>query len=219
MMANVQHSALTSADCHEPKHISGTTVADAGKIITPAATAGTSELRKLKVSEIDATSAGQSTWSGWQHYVDNAGTQAITGSASVVTINGLGTGTDKETYDPADASDYWNTSTNKFLPTTLGDSYVLRFNFVVNFTGGTGSLWYDVTLEVATLGVIWGQTFVVPKGTGVDQYGSVVVPIFAGATMLSQGAQIKVAAGSGGGAPTLDLKSKELLIVRTHKGS
>ena len=53
-MANVQHAGLVSAECHEPKLITDTLITDTGKVITPSGTlAGTSELRKLKFSEID----------------------------------------------------------------------------------------------------------------------------------------------------------------------
>ena len=53
-MADVQHKDLATADCHEPKLISATTTGDAGKVLTPSSTvAGTSQLRKLKPSELD----------------------------------------------------------------------------------------------------------------------------------------------------------------------
>lgn len=52
-----QHSAILSADCHEPKHITNATTADAGKVITPSsATNGISVLRKIASTELsDAT--------------------------------------------------------------------------------------------------------------------------------------------------------------------
>jgi len=45
------HNTLTSAQVHEPKHITDTTTADAGKVITPAG-GGTSELRFLTPEEV-----------------------------------------------------------------------------------------------------------------------------------------------------------------------
>lgn len=51
-MADIQHKDIPSADCHEPKHMGTATVADAGKVLTPSAVAGVSELRKLSLSEL-----------------------------------------------------------------------------------------------------------------------------------------------------------------------
>ncbi len=60
-MADIQHSALQSADCHEPKGITDLIggAADAGKVIL-ATGIGTSEIRRLSFSELD-TSGGGST--------------------------------------------------------------------------------------------------------------------------------------------------------------
>jgi len=50
----ILHTALTSAQVHEPKHITGATTADAGKVITPSESAsGASVLRKLTEADID----------------------------------------------------------------------------------------------------------------------------------------------------------------------
>lgn len=50
----IQHIALTSAQVHEPKHVTSATTADAGKVITPSdSAAGTSVLRRLTQSEVD----------------------------------------------------------------------------------------------------------------------------------------------------------------------
>jgi len=50
-MANVEHRTMVSADVHEPKHISDSTAADAGKVITPLS-GGSSELRNLTPAEV-----------------------------------------------------------------------------------------------------------------------------------------------------------------------
>lgn len=50
-MANVEHRDMVSADVHEPKGISDSTAADAGKVITPLS-GGTSELRNLTPAEV-----------------------------------------------------------------------------------------------------------------------------------------------------------------------
>lgn len=48
------HSAMTGSELHQDRLISTATTGDAGKVTTPSAvTAGTGELRKLKVLELD----------------------------------------------------------------------------------------------------------------------------------------------------------------------
>lgn len=50
----ILHTALTTAQVHEPKHITSSTTADTGKVITPSDSAsGTSVLRKLTEEDID----------------------------------------------------------------------------------------------------------------------------------------------------------------------
>lgn len=52
-MAEVQHRDIQTAECHEPKHFTSAVAADAGKVLTPSASVpGTSELRKLSLSEL-----------------------------------------------------------------------------------------------------------------------------------------------------------------------
>jgi hypothetical protein len=47
------HKTILNAEAHEPKHITDTTTADAGKVITPSSiTGGESELRNLNSSEV-----------------------------------------------------------------------------------------------------------------------------------------------------------------------
>lgn len=50
----ILHNQIQHAECHEPRHITTSGAVDAGKVITPsAASPGTSELRKLKPSELN----------------------------------------------------------------------------------------------------------------------------------------------------------------------
>lgn len=56
---SIQHAAIQSADCHEPKHISTAAVMDAGKVITPDhTTPGTSVIRQLDLSELTVLFTG-----------------------------------------------------------------------------------------------------------------------------------------------------------------
>lgn len=51
-----EHRTLVSADVHEPKHMTDSTGADAGKVITPLGS-GTSELRRLTPDEVGVVKA------------------------------------------------------------------------------------------------------------------------------------------------------------------
>lgn len=52
----VDHVDLPEAQLHEPKNLISATSSDAGKVLTPSSTDGESELRKLKVTELNSES-------------------------------------------------------------------------------------------------------------------------------------------------------------------
>lgn len=65
----ILHTAIQSADCHEPKHITSAVIADAGKVITPSSgTNGVSVLRKLTPADIE----------GYEVPVDESTAQTLT---------------------------------------------------------------------------------------------------------------------------------------------
>lgn len=221
-MPNVQHSSLASADCHEPKHVSGTTVADAGKVITPAATAGTSELRKLRADEI-SEGTGKIPFQGFQYWEDNtAGQTGLTGTtyagADILTIDGLGSQT-TSSYEPTGASNWWNTSTNKITPEGEGDSYIIRLDFDIALTGGTGTLFYTVALDIGgSIGVVYQTSEVIPKATSF--VCRTVMPIFVGSTFVANGGAIKIWVDGSSSAPSsYDVTNKGILIERVSRGS
>ena len=78
------HRTLVSADVHEPKHISDSTSADAGKVITPLS-GGTSELRYLTPQEV-----------GINYYYGEIEADNITATISMTAA------TDPTLHDPAD---------------------------------------------------------------------------------------------------------------------
>ena len=56
-----EHDVTQSADCHEPLGITISTTADTGKVMTPSGSvSGTSELRKIKATELDTTGGTES---------------------------------------------------------------------------------------------------------------------------------------------------------------
>lgn len=78
-----EHRTLVSADVHEPKHITNTTGADAGKVITPLG-GGASELRRLSSLELSDTATLVRTTDNNKAYGE-AGIDANLGSPIAVT--------------------------------------------------------------------------------------------------------------------------------------
>ena len=105
-MPNIEHSAITDPDIHEPK---GATTADAGQIYV-------------------ADGANSGAWSylpfGWGYYQDDSAAQTFNTTAAKVTINASGTDTE-ESYLPRairGSDNLWDTATNKIDPIALGDA-------------------------------------------------------------------------------------------------
>jgi len=74
-MADVEHSTIASANCHEPKHISTASTSDTGKVITPSSTtSGESELRQLNLDDFDHSNCHHISI----HIIANSSADAIT---------------------------------------------------------------------------------------------------------------------------------------------
>lgn len=219
-MPDVEHSTLASADCHEPKHISGATASDAGKVITPSSTAGVSELRKLKLIDLDLSGTQADPISGWQYWADNSAGQSGLTARTKLLIDGLASDSNT-TYKPQNASNWWNTSTNLITPDAQGDAYDMRVEFTINFSAGTGTLYYTVDLDINSGGgglIVASQDFVVPKGTGVNVACIVSWPVFVGSTFIANGGAIYVTPG-GGGTPTCTITNAAIYLAKTHRAA
>lgn len=135
-MAQVQHKDMLSASVHEPKHITGSTAADAGKVITPLS-GGTSELRKLTPAEV-----------GVQFIYGEAGLDANTTGFSVAAAG------DATLYDTADYIQLnsvrepgvyldhsngvtFNSTTNALVPSVSGDYRVAFWMNVLTDTNNS----------------------------------------------------------------------------------
>lgn len=193
-----EHSTITSANCHEPKHISTSTTADTGKVITPSSTVnGTSELRKITVEEINP--AGQTLWAGWQRSEDTTYTSgsplAINPAARTqITIDGNGSGT-TVAYSPSGSGTFWDVSTNKIIPDNEGDGYLARITFKAKTL--TASSYFDIDLDIGGgLGVILNQTKVFAKGTGVEHSFVITWPLFTLATFVANGGTLNITPSS-----------------------
>lgn len=74
-----EHTILTSAQSHEPKHISTSVTGDSGKVITPSSTvAGTSDIRSLIPSEVGVTTTDYLRHHGEMEIIQNSTVDTIT---------------------------------------------------------------------------------------------------------------------------------------------
>ena len=185
----IAHSVITSSDCHEPKHITSATTADAGKIITPSDTTnGISELRYVDVGEV--TSTGSCSWTGWGQYSDATYTSVspltIASTTAQLTCDGSGTQT-VTSYLPGGAA-LWDTSTNKITPQTGFDFYIVRVTFDAD--PSTANDYFDLSLDIGgAIGTIWQETRGFIKGVTAHKF-SFTIPVYTGATFVANGGQL-----------------------------
>lgn len=199
-MANVSHSALTGSDLHEPKGISS---ASQSQVYV-------------------ANGSGGGVWtdwpSGWGYYKDNASAQTISTSDTKVTNDGADSTTD-ETNLPRvirGSTSLWNTTTNKIVPITEGDSYALRVDLPVTAKVSSPTI---LTLKLDIGGgaspsiVIVSNDLVV---TGTPPFTlSVAFPIFCSSTFVSNGGQLFASTDTG----TLDIDNPGVFLSRLHAGN
>jgi len=227
------HRYLTTAQVHEPKHISTSTGSDAGKVITPTAAGSASELRFLSLSDLsDGGDAATLTsileddtinFQGWEMVEDGLVTTptiTVTDTATKITIDDEGVvNKTNEDYLPRiirGTDNLWNRTTSRLDPIAEGDCYDIRLNVTV--TGTTG------TPEVLTCQLDIGST---SAPTDVVAESSVYVgrtepyvisfsfPIFCLSTFVANGGQFFLSTKTG----TITVADRSLLIIRTGSGS
>lgn len=206
-----QHSAIVSANCHEPKGITSATTADAGKVITPSDTTnGESELRLLDISELSVTGAAAHT--GWGQYSDATNTsgspQVFTGSARTkLTIDGAGSQTNTS-YLPG-GDDLWDTVGYRITPQTAFDFYVVRLTFEANPTGASD--YFDIELDIGgSINTIWQETRGFLKGVA-DHKFSFTIPVYTGTTFLANGGELYITPSA-----SLDIWGAGITICKVH---
>jgi hypothetical protein len=199
-MANVQHSALTGAELHEPK----------------GAAAATS--KQIYISD----GAGSGTWTtwptGWGFYQDADTATVHTNTAAKLTINGSGSLTNEVFLPPAirGTSSLWDTTNDKILPMLLGDSYDVRIDLPVTAESGSPTQ-LELQVDIGGTGspsvVILEQFF--PTGKSTPYTISLAFPLVAlSATTVSNGVQFFISSDTG----TITVDDPSILLVRNHAG-
>lgn len=209
-MADVQHTNLTSAQCHEPKHISSSLTSQSGMVITPSSTtAGTSELRSLTIEDIDSARP-------YGNYADSTYTSGsplaiASGVRTKITCDGLGSNTTE--IDMPGGGSLWNSSTNKVTPFNEDDCYDLRVVLKAN-PGATNE---DVTLELdigGGVGVILEETRPLLRGAATNDL-VFSWPIFCKSTFITNGGELYLT----GSATSTDVWDISIYVVRVRKGA
>lgn len=129
---------------------------------------------------------------GWQFYYDNQYTQGsprfiTAGTHAQITING-----GQETLGhPPGMPAFWNTTTNKIVPSGLNNFGIVRLAFAGYYAGGGSQSIFDVHLDVGgTTGVIWEESGVFLKGASNTQYFNFTIPLFSGPDFQANGGEL-----------------------------
>jgi len=214
-MANLEHTALNSAQVHEPKHITGATTSDTGKVITPSSSVNNvSQLRYLNLDEIN-TDGYRSKSTGWAHYFDstyNSGSKLAlsAGVRTKITIDGLGTGTDATNVADGDTN-YWNTSTNRITPAALDDVYEVTFRFKADTTASKP--YFDLEFDVGGgVGVVSAVTAEVIKGSSAVNRFDFTSSFHTSSVFLANGAELYFNSSA-----TINVYDMNIMITKLHQ--
>ena len=215
-MANLEHTALISAQVHEPKHITGATTSDTGKVITPDnAVDNVSELRYLHLDEI-ATAGYRSKATGWAHYFDSVYTNAsplvlTAGSRQQIFINGdVTAGTDISNVADGDTN-YWDTSTNKITPAALNDVYEVTLRFKAKTTASKP--YFDLEFDIGgAVGVVSAVTAEVIKGSSVENRFDFTSSFHTSSVFLANGAELYFNSSA-----TINVYDLNIMITKLHQ--
>lgn len=155
---------------------------------------------------------------GWGHYVDGASSsETITTTPTKLMIDGLGA-TNNTQYLPFEirgTSQLWNTTTNKIIPISLGDSYDIRIDItIITKTLNPNTL--DLVLDIGTDTTITNP--VVTRSMSISKTPpftlSIGFPIFCLSTFLANGGQIFLSTDTG----SLEISTRNIMIKRDYKG-
>lgn len=228
------HRFALSAEVHEPKHITNTTTADAGKVITPSSSvAGTSELRFLSSSDlsdsVDIVTNSELlendaiNFQGWQMIEDgliSTPTIVFEATPKLLTVDHEDEENNtNDSYLPRiirGTGSLWDIATSKITPIEVGDSYVLRVNLRITDVSGNPNnitLKLDIgsspTPSIITLERIHNITKTPPYSVSFS------LPIFTLDTFKANGGRIFIQTDTG----SVTVGARSLFISRTGSGN
>lgn len=185
------HATASDSEIHYCKHITVSTTADSGKVITPSSsTNGISTLRKLNDLDFDYTTKANNLF-GWNDIADSTYTsgspRAISsGVRTLLTNNAAAAQT-----DTSRLGTIWNVGGSYFQVDDLNAFYIVRTQMKVTAAAAAGTP-YIITFEVESSNgptVISGNTQFI-KGGGSVNWVSFLAGIYMGSTINNT--QLKV---------------------------
>lgn len=151
------------------------------------------EVYKSLISLFSSVSDLQSV-AGWAYYDDSQYTSGsplnINNTTTQITINGLGSSTETS-FLPLGAS-FFDTSTSKITPETLGESYLLRFDYKA--ISATNNVQFNLQINIGGMStvLVYDQTLSIIKGINTEQRYSIAIPIYCLSTFLANGGVIQI---------------------------
>lgn len=129
---------------------------------------------------------------GWNFVLDGTYTSVsrrtiLAGIRTKVTIDGV-----LENIGHPTADVFWNTVTNKVVPSALNDFGLLRVAVQGNSpVAATNNFLLELDVG-GTAGVIFAETKSLVKGAGVDQAFNFTIPLFAGSDFIANGGELYI---------------------------
>lgn len=129
---------------------------------------------------------------GWNFVLDNTYTTGahriiLAGVRTKVTIDGA-----LENIGHPTANVYWDTTTNKLIPSAINDFGIIKLSVRALSTAASTNR-FEVELDVGGgFPVIYEDTAIFAKGAGAEQAFNFVIPLFAGADFLTNGGEFYI---------------------------
>lgn len=155
---------------------------------------------------------------GWGYYQDeNLSTQVFNTTPSKITIDagGANTNDDYLPYSIRGVNDLWDGANDKIVPISIGDSYNIRLDFIVDSEIGSPNN-INIVLDIGgdvtpTINIV---EMYVSAGKSTPYNVSVSFPIFCLTTFDTNGGQIFISTDAG----SITVGNKAILITRTSSG-
>lgn len=150
---------------------------------------------------------------GWVWIVDSEHTSSNKQSISSdtrtqLTIDGLGADSFSDYRDGLPA-DIW--SNDKFNPAAVGESYLIRLQFMLTQTQGGNNHYADISLDIGDgdSNIIWDSTYSMIKGQGVEAFVTFAIPVFVREGFYTNGGRFFIEA-----TRNIDIWDRRIMIQR-----